>query len=58
MNQAGSLAERIAAAASCSAETVEQTLNDYGLNLAAGSRSHRSLRLARVSNDHGLLTLG
>lgn len=40
--------ERIAAVAGCSSETVEQVLNDYGLNLKTGSRHHRSLRLDRL----------
>ena len=48
MSKAGILAERIAMAAGYSSETVEQVLNDYGLNLAAGSRHHRSLRLDRL----------
>lgn len=42
------LVERIALAASCPTETVEQTLNDYGLNLATTTRRHRSLRLDRL----------
>ena len=42
------LVERIAAAASCSYATVEQTLNDYALNLSTGGRHHRSLRLDRL----------
>jgi hypothetical protein len=48
MSKAGILAERIAMAAGCSSETVEQVLNDYGLNLATGNRHHRSLRLDRL----------
>jgi hypothetical protein len=42
------LVEHIATAASCSRETVIQTLNDYALNLSAGGRHHRSLRLDRL----------
>jgi hypothetical protein len=48
MSKAGILAERIAMAAGCSSETVEQVLNGYGLNLATGNRHHRSLRLDRL----------
>lgn len=48
MSKAGILVERIAVAAGCSSETVEQVLNDYGLNLATGNRHHRSLRLDRL----------
>lgn len=55
MIQGTSVIERIAAVASCPTETVAQTLNDYGLNLATGSRHHRSLRLdrLRVRGDKG-----
>lgn len=42
------LVDRIAAAAACSRETVEQVLNDYGLNLTTSNRRHRSMRLDRL----------
>jgi len=42
------LVERIAAAAECSNESVEQILNDFGLNLTANNRRHRSIRLDRL----------
>lgn len=48
MSQDGTLVERIAARAGCSSEVVEQVLSDYGLNLKAGNRHHRSLRLDRL----------
>ena len=48
MSKASALTERIASAAGYSGETVERMLGDYGLNLAAVSRHHRSLRLDRL----------
>lgn len=49
MNDGGtSLLERIAVAADCSREVVEQVLNDYGLNLTMSTRRHRSIRLDRL----------
>ncbi len=39
---------RIASSASCTPEIIEQTLNDYGLNLATSNRRHRSIRLVRL----------
>lgn len=42
------LVERIAASASCPVQAVEQTLNDYSLNLTTTNRRHRSLRLDRL----------
>lgn len=48
MSQDNTPVERIAAKAGCSREAVEQVLNDYGLNLKAVGRRHRSLRLDRL----------
>lgn len=49
MNEASTtLIDRIASAAECSQEVVEQTLNDYGLNLTTSNRRHRSIRLDRL----------
>jgi hypothetical protein len=48
MSQDSTLVERIAAKAGCSSETAEQVLSDFGLNLKAGGRRHRSLRLDRL----------
>lgn len=40
--------DRIAEAASCTAESVKQVLNDFDLDLTPRSRRHRSLRLDRL----------
>lgn len=42
------LLQRVAETANCTVEVVEQTMNDYGLNLLAPARRHRSLRLDRL----------
>lgn len=42
------LVDRIAAAAACSRNVVEQVLKDYGLNLTTSSRRHRSIRIDRL----------
>lgn len=48
MGESTSLVQRIAAAVGCTDEAVEQTLNDYGLNLATPGRHHRSVRIDRL----------
>lgn len=42
------LVDRVAAAAACPRDSVEQVLNDYGLNLTTSKRRHRSIRLDRL----------
>jgi hypothetical protein len=48
VSESASLIQRVAAAVGCAVETVEQVLNDYGLNLASPARRHRSLRVDRL----------
>lgn len=43
-----SLVDRIASAASCPRDVVEQVLNDYGVSLTTSRRRHRSIRLDRL----------
>lgn len=48
MTDGTGLVQRIAAAVGGTDEAVEQTLNDYGLNLSTPGRHHRSLRIDRL----------
>jgi hypothetical protein len=48
VSEDASLIPRVAAAVGCAVETVEQVLNDHGLNLASPARRHRSLRVDRL----------
>jgi len=48
VNEEANLVRKIATTVGCANDLVEQTLDEYGLNLAASARRHRSLRVDRL----------